>query len=114
MNRRSGRTGNRCGTYAACEAGVPFAGWRDAGVRGRPTHRDEREGAAWVDRDAGRVIEPGDVVRAVQEAGETTTWRIFVAGERGGLPGCDFDTADSLVPLILRCIMGQHTEEEIS
>ena len=35
MNRRSGRTGNRCGLYyAVCEAGVPFAGWRHAGVYG--------------------------------------------------------------------------------
>eukprot|EP00964_Phaeocystis_antarctica_P023327 scaffold13055_cov56-Phaeocystis_antarctica.AAC.4 len=80
-------------------------GWRDAGARGRPTHRDEREGAARVDRDATRVLEPGDSARAVEEASRAG------AGERGGRPGRDVDTADPAVPLVLRCIMGQRTEE---
>eukprot|EP00964_Phaeocystis_antarctica_P098557 scaffold64565_cov62-Phaeocystis_antarctica.AAC.1 len=107
--RRSGRTENRCGgTYAACEAGVvPSAGWRDAGVRGRPTHRDEREGAARVDRDAIRAIEPGTAAGAVAEAIGAA------AGERGGRPGGDVDTADPLVAKILRCIMKRHAEEEL-
>ena len=45
--------GSRCGQYAVCEAtSVPSAGWRDAGgTGGLWTHRDEREGAARVDRD---------------------------------------------------------------
>eukprot|EP00964_Phaeocystis_antarctica_P026294 scaffold14807_cov66-Phaeocystis_antarctica.AAC.1 len=47
---------------------VPSAGWRDARVRGRPTHRDEREGAARVDRDAMRGIEVGAAAGAVAEA----------------------------------------------
>ena len=107
MNRRSGRTGNRCGTYAVCEAGVPSAGWRDAGVRGRPTHRDEREGAARVDRDASRLIELGAAAGAVEEALGAA------AGEGGGRPGGDVDTANTVVLTVLRCVMGQHTEEEL-
>ena len=104
MNRRSSRTGNRCGTYAVCEAGVPSAGRRHAGVRGRPTHRDEREGAARIDRDAIRVVEPGAAAGAVEKA------RGAAAGERGGRPGGDVDTADTLVVNVLRCIMEGHTE----
>eukprot|EP00964_Phaeocystis_antarctica_P015661 scaffold8663_cov69-Phaeocystis_antarctica.AAC.1 len=103
VNRRSGRTGNRCGTYAVCEAGVPSGGWRDAVVRGRPTHRDECEGAARVDRDAPRVSEPGAAAGAVAEASRAA------AGERGGRPGGDFDTADPVVASVLRCIIGEHT-----
>eukprot|EP00964_Phaeocystis_antarctica_P043813 scaffold25138_cov70-Phaeocystis_antarctica.AAC.1 len=103
VNRRSVRTGNRCGTYAVCEAGVPSAGWRDAGVRGRPTHRYEREGAARVDRDATRVIEVGAAAGAVAKATRAA------AGERGGRPGGDVDTADTLVANVLRCIIGEHT-----
>eukprot|EP00964_Phaeocystis_antarctica_P159141 scaffold130073_cov44-Phaeocystis_antarctica.AAC.2 len=106
--RRSGRTENRCGTYAACEAGVPFAGLRDAGVRGRPTHRDECESAAGVDRDAIRVKEPGAAADAVAEASRAA------AGERGGRPGGNFDTADTVVASVLRCIMGGHAEEELN
>ena len=88
-------------TYAVCEAGVvPFAGWRDAGVRGRPTHADKREGAAWVDRDAKRVIELGDNTGAVEEASRAA------AGERGGRPGGDVDTADAVVITVLQCIIG--------
>ena len=99
-------TGNRCGTYAMCEAGVPSAGWRDAGVRGRPTHPDEREGAARVDRDATRVIELGAAAGAVAEATRAA------AGERGGRPGGDFDTADPVGITVLRCIMGRHAGDE--
>eukprot|EP00964_Phaeocystis_antarctica_P080940 scaffold50575_cov51-Phaeocystis_antarctica.AAC.1 len=106
--RRSGRTENRCGIYAACEAGVPSAGLRDAGVRGRPTHRDEREGAPRVDRDGIRVSEPGAAAGAVAEASRAA------AGERGGRPGGDFDTADPLVASVLRCIMKGHAEEELN
>ena len=75
-----------------------------AGVRGRPTHRDEREGAARVDRDATRVIELGDSAGAVAEASRAA------AGERGGRPGGDIDTADAVVVTVLRCIMKEHTE----
>ena len=57
---------------------------------GRGTRRDERKAAARVDRDATRVIEPA-------------------AGERGGRPGGDVDTANAMVT-VLRCIMEEHTE----
>ena len=88
-------------TYDVCEAGVvPSAGWRDAGVRGRPTHRDEREGAARVDRDASRLIELGAAAGAVEEAIRAA------AGERGGRPGGDVDTADAVVMTVLQCIIG--------
>ena len=76
-------------------------------IRGWPTHRDEREGAARVDRDAGWVTEHGTAAGAVAEASRA------VAGERGGLPGGDFDTADA-VAIVLRCIMGGHAEEELN
>ena len=106
LNRTSGRAvwcGSRCGTYAVCEAGVPSAGWRDARIRGRPTHRYEREAAARVDRDGMRGIEPGAAAGAVAEATRAA------AGERGGRPGGDFDTADAVVASVLRSIMGKHT-----
>ena len=77
------------------------------GARLWPTHRDEREGAARVDRDAVRDIEHGAAAGAVAEASRA------VAGERGGLPGGDFDTADA-VAIVLRCIMGGHAEEELN
>eukprot|EP00964_Phaeocystis_antarctica_P045530 scaffold26216_cov60-Phaeocystis_antarctica.AAC.1 len=67
-----------------------------AGVRGRPTHHDEREGAARVDRDAIRVIEPGAAAGAVEVASRAA------AGERGGRPGGDVDTADPLEELVKR------------
>ena len=89
--------------YAVCEAGVPSAGWRDAGVRGRPTHADEREGAARVDRDASRLIELGAAAGAVEEASRAA------AGEGGGRPGGDVDTADPVI-VALRCIMEGHAE----
>ena len=80
------------------------AGWRHAGARGRPTHADERKGAARVDRDAMRDIEPGADAGAVEEASRAA------AGEGGGRPGGDVDTADAVVAMALRCIMGGHTE----
>ena len=73
-------------------------------IRGRPTHPDEREGAARVDRDATRVVELGASAGAVEEATRAA------AGERGGRPGGDVDTADPVVDMVLRCIMGKHTE----
>ena len=76
------------------------------GVWGRSMHRDEREGAARVDRDATRVVEPGAAAVAVEEATRAA------AGERGGRPGGDVDTANAVVMTVLRCIMGGHTEEE--
>eukprot|EP00964_Phaeocystis_antarctica_P035207 scaffold20089_cov59-Phaeocystis_antarctica.AAC.3 len=100
--------GNRCGPYAVCEVGVPSAGWRDAGVRGRATHADEREGAAWVDRDAIRAFKLGAAAVAVEEA------QGAAAGEGGGFPGGDIDTADALVLTVLRCIMKGHAERGAS
>ena len=59
------------------------------------THHDERERAARVDRDVTQVVELGAGADAVAEA-----WG--AAGECGGLPGGNVDTADALVPNILR------------
>ena len=98
-------SGNRCGPYAVCEASVPLAGWRGVMrvVQGG-THPDEREGAARVDGDAPGVIELGASAGAVEEA------KGAAAGERGGRPGGDVDTADPVVATVLRCIMEGHTE----
>ena len=74
-------------------------------VQARGTHRDERITAARLDGDATRVLELGDSARAVEEANDAA------AGERGGRPGGDFDTADTVAASVLRCIMGQHTED---
>ena len=90
---------------------MPCAEWRHAGVRRRPTHPDEREGAARVDRNATRAVKPGDAAGAVEEA----TRELFegaAAGEGGGRPGGEVDTADTVARLVLRCIMGGHAEEE--
>ena len=100
LTRPSGRTVVETGADP-----TPSAGWRDAGVRGRPTHRDEREGAARVDRDVNRNIELGAAAVAVEEASRAT------AGKRSRRPGGDFDPADTVVVSVLRCIMGGHTEE---
>ena len=72
------------------------------------THRDEREGAGRVDGDAIRVIEPGAGVVTVEEAVRAA------AGERGGRPSGDVDTADTVAGSVLRCIMGEHPEEELN
>ena len=78
---------------------------RRGGGCGRGTHRDEREAATRVDRDATRVIEPGAAAVAVAEASRAA------AGERGGRrPGGDFDTANAMIMTVLRCIMEGHTE----
>ena len=61
------------------------------GVRARHMHRNEREGAARVDRDATRAVELGAAAVAFEEASRAA------AGERGGRPGGDVDTADSVV-----------------
>ena len=86
------------------------AGWRVAGsprgaerVQARATHPDERITAARVDGDADRVLELGDAAGTVEEATGAA------AGERGGRPGGDVDTADAVVMLVLRCIMKGHT-----
>ena len=111
LNRRSGRTvwcGSRCGPYlrpTPCARRV--CRLRDGGMRGRLTHADEREGAARVDRDATRVMELGAVAGAVEEA------RGAAAGKDGGRPGGNIDTADAVVPLVLRCIMGERAEKEL-
>ena len=67
-------------------------------------HRDEHNtAAARVDRDAQRVMELGAAAGAVEEAFGAA------AGERGGHPGGDLDTADTVVIFVLRCIMGENT-----
>ena len=38
--------------------------------------------------------------------------RNAAAGEGGGLPCADFDTADAVVPKVLRCIGREHTLSE--
>ena len=81
---------------------------RWGGVRARHMHRNERKGAARVDRDAIRVVELGAAAGAVEEASRAA------AGERGGRPGGDVDTANAVVLPVLRCIMGEHTEEELN
>ena len=73
------------------------------GCRLGSTHRDEREGAGRVDGDAKRLIEPGAAAGAVEEASRAA------AGEGGGRPGGDVDTADTVVVTVLRCIMGEDT-----
>ena len=88
--------------YSVCEEAI--RGMARCGGRGRGTHRDEREAARRVDRDASRVVEPGAAAGAVAEASRAA------AGERGGRPGGDFDTADPVVVTVLRCIMEGHTE----
>eukprot|EP00964_Phaeocystis_antarctica_P091842 scaffold58955_cov71-Phaeocystis_antarctica.AAC.2 len=74
------------------------------GGRGRGTHRDEREAARRVDRDATRAVELGTAAGAVAEVSRAA------AGERGGRPGSDVDTADPVVVTVLRCIMEGHAE----
>ena len=71
-------------------------------------HLNERKGAARVDCDAGQGPELGAAANAVKEAISAA------AGERGGRPGGEVDTADAVVVTVLRCIMGEHTEEELS
>ena len=62
---------------------------------GRGTHRDERETTPRVDRDAIRVVELGAAAGTVEEATRAA------AGERGGRPGGDVDTADAVVAPVL-------------
>ena len=90
--------------YSVCEEAIRGMDGATWGGCGRGTHRDEREAAARVDRDALRVIEPGAAAVAVEVATRAA------AGERGGRPGGDFDTADPVVATVLRCIMEGHTE----
>ena len=90
--------------YSVCEEAIRGMDGATWGGCGRGTHRDEREAAARVDRDASRVIEPGAAAGAVEEASRAA------AGERGGRPGGDIDTADPVVIMLLRCIMGGHAE----
>ena len=96
-----------CAAYSVCAVcGMAgFAGSHKGCSESKPgTHRDERIIAARLDRDATRVKEPGAAAGAVEVASGAA------AGERGGRPGGDFDTADPLVASVLRCIMEGHTE----
>ena len=79
--------------------------WRDARVYRPGTHRDEREGAARVDRDAPGACELGATADAVAGASGA-------ASERGGRPGGNVDTADATVVGVLRCIRGAMVSEE--
>ena len=76
---------------------------RWGGVRARHMHRNERKGAARVDRDAVRGLELGAAAGAVEEATRAA------AGERGGLPGGDVDTANAVVATVLRCASWEDT-----
>ena len=81
-----------------CEAVAPLRGeGRDAqDVGGAGTHGDERKGAARVDCDASGAVElcvGADV--GVLEA------PYAAAGEGGGRPGGDVDTADPVVAKVL-------------
>ena len=69
-------------------------------------HRDEREGAARIDRNAPGVMELGAAAGTVEEA------QGAAAGEGGGPSGGDLDTADARVVSALRCIMEGHTLRE--
>ena len=75
-----------------------------ASLSQRHAHRDERIAAARVDRDASREVEPGAATVAVEEASRAA------AGEGGGRPGGDVDTANAMIVTVLRCIMEEHTE----
>ena len=68
------------------------------------THPDERITAGRVDRDAPGEMEQGAVAGAVEEVTGAA------AGEGGGLPGGDIDTADAVAARLLRYIMGAHAE----
>ena len=72
------------------------------GARGWPTHRDKREGAVRVDRDADWVIEPGIAVVAVAEA-------LRAAGERGDRPGDNVERRELPPLVVVRHGLGQCT-----
>ena len=81
--------------HSVCEEGDTRGGamW---GRCGQGTHRDERKAAARVDGDATRAIELGDSAGAVEEATGVA------AGEGGGLPVGDVDTANAVIVIVLR------------
>ena len=68
----------------------------------RGLHRDERITAARLDRHISRVRELGAAAGTVEEA------QGAAAGEGGGPSGGDLDTANAVVIIVLRCIMGDH------
>jgi hypothetical protein len=74
----------------------------------RGTHRDESKRTARVDRNGGRGAELGASAVAVAEASSPA------AGERGGRPGGEVDTADAVAVTVLPCIMEEHAEREES
>ena len=94
-----------------CEASAPLRGeGHDArGAGGAGTHSNERKGAAGVDCDApgiGELCVGADVV-VVEPINAA-------AGEGGGCPGGDVDTADPVVAIVLRCsIRHEHTLSEV-
>ena len=75
---------------------------RDGATRrcGPGTHSNERKGAVRGDCDANRVAELGAGADAVAGTVHAS------AGDRGGRPGGDVDTADPVVGIVLRCIIG--------
>ena len=78
------------------------------GAGGAGTHDNERKGAAWVDCDASGAVElcVGAVVVVLDAL-------CAAAGEGGGRPGGDVDTADPVVAIVLRCIKHEHTLSEV-
>jgi hypothetical protein len=76
----------------------------------RGTDHNERKRATRVDCDVARVFELGAGAIAIAEASSTA------AGERGGRPSGEVDTADAVVAELLQCIRGaqQHTLSEES
>ena len=55
----SPRQGWRCSEGQVAPGGCAVYGMAECRGAGTPTHRDEREGAARIDRDVARVVEPG-------------------------------------------------------
>ena len=78
---------------------------RRAGCRGgADTHANERKGAARVDCDTAWAVE-----LCVGTGGVVVEATYAAAGEGGGRPGGDVDTADPVVVIVLWCITGTST-----
>ena len=108
LNWRSGTRGvvmvGAGAVYSVCEESVRQRRGTTRGCRGAGTHRDERERATRVDRDAPRFVELGACAFAVEVASSAT------AGERGDVLGGEVDMADAEVVGVLRCIIEENTE----
>ena len=104
LNWRSGTRGvvmvGAGAVYSVCEESVRQRRGTTRGCRGAGTHRDERERATRVDRDAPRFVELGACAFAVEVASSAAT------GECGDVIGGEVETADIVGVVVLRCIMG--------